>query len=64
VDEFFQKFEIHAIGAGFIKNDRALIRYIEKKADKRLLRRVYDSNRIPTTYEGYKEKLIQSDHLE
>jgi hypothetical protein len=54
VDEFFQKFEIHAIGAGFIENDRALIRYIERKVDKRLLRRVYDSNQIPTTYEGYK----------
>lgn len=64
-DEFFQLFELHAGRADYMSNDKVLIRLIEKKIPKNLLRQVFSSNKdIPDTYIDYKNAIIRADNLE
>jgi hypothetical protein len=63
-DEFFQEFEILAFQAGLGKDNRRLIEYIEEKVKPNLIRRVYDSQKVPTTYERYRDAICEMDNLE
>ena len=63
-DEFFQEFELYALQAGLERDNRRLIEYIEEKVKPSLIRRVYDSQKVPTTYEGYRDAICKIDNLE
>ena len=64
-DNFFQRFEILARKANYFdRNDRNLIRLLEKAVPGWLIRRVYNKETVPTTYRTYKEAIIAAHTLE
>lgn len=62
--DFFQEFELYALRADLMKDHRTLIRLIEEKVHRHLVRAVYHRGTIPDTYEAYRDAIILADTIE
>jgi hypothetical protein len=61
--EFFQCLDILATCAGYITNDDYMIGFLEPKIPAYFIDYIYQIRPIPTTYDGYKTRIIEKDNL-
>jgi hypothetical protein len=62
--EFFQEFDLYAIRAEYMGNDKILIRMAEKKIPKQLIRSLYNHGTPPIVYQDWKNAIIVADNIE
>src|SRR5882762_4172990 len=62
--EFFQEFELYALRADYMKNDKILIRMAEKKIPKHLVCSIFYRGKPPTEYSKWKQAIVDADNIE
>jgi len=62
--EFFQEFDLYALHADYMKDDKVLIRMAEKKVPKHLVRSIFYRGKPPTEYSKWKQAIIDADNIE
>lgn len=64
-EEYFQNFDILRRIAGYSKDhDQYLIELLERQLSESIVTKIYGSETLPTTYDGWKRKAIRFDNLE
>jgi len=62
--EFFQEFDLYALRADYMKNDKVLIRMAEKKIPRQLVRSLYNRGKPSPVYQTWKQHIIDADNIE
>ena len=62
--EFFQEFDLYALRADYMKDDKVLIRMAEKKIPRHLVRSLFYRGKPSPEYSKWKQAIIDADNIE
>ena len=62
--EFFQEFDLYALRADYMKNDKILICMAEKKIPRQLICSLFNHGTPPIKYSKWRQAIINADNIE
>jgi|SRR5882762_1640354 len=62
--EFFQEFDLYALHADYMKNDKILICMAEKKIPQQLVCSLFNHGTSPIEYSKWRQAIIDADNIE